>query len=80
VKVHCSMFSQVRELIERTKSVLKRKKDSADHLGNAPSTRSRFLAMLFSDLGRAHCRHENKDPSNHVGFFVILNSAGMHDI
>ena len=80
MKAPCSMSSQVIEFIDRTQSGPKRKKDSAGHLGNAPPMRSRFIAMLFSHLGRAHCRHDNKDPSDHVGVCVTLGSAGMQDI
>src|SRR5258705_5544460 len=72
VKAPCSMSSQVLEFIERTRLGPKRKKGSADHLGNAPSRWSRFVAMLFSHLVRAHCGHENKGPSNHVGVCVVL--------
>jgi hypothetical protein len=35
--------------------------------------------MLFSHLGRAHCWHESKDLSSHVGVCMILGT-GMHDI
>ena len=80
MKAPCSMSSQVIEFIDRTQSGPKRKKDSAGHLGNAPPMRSRFIAMLFSHLGRAHCRHEMKGPPNHVDVCVILGNAGMQDI
>ena len=75
MKAPCSIYSQALELIERTRSGPKRKKGSADHLGDSPPGWGHFVAMLFSHPGRADCWHEMKGPSNHVGVCVILDSA-----
>jgi hypothetical protein len=75
VKAPCSISSQALELIERTWPGPKRKKGRADHLGNSPPGWGRFVAIPFSYPGRAHCWHEVRGPSNHVGVCVILDSA-----
>ena len=58
MKASCSMFSQLLKLIPRTDFQRLVKETNAEHAAKGLSCWTQFVAMLFSQLGRAHSLRE----------------------
>jgi len=71
VRSRCSISSQVLEFIERTRA---KKKGSADHLGNPPSSGA-FRGDALQPFWPSGLLARNEGSTHHVGVCVILGSA-----
>ena len=58
MRASCSMFSQILKLVPRIEFERMVRQTGAEHAAKGFSSWSQFVAMLFCQLGRAHCLRE----------------------